>query len=155
MNFLLNLCQVTSKRIAAAQNDDKTTSNAWKLVGNSCYGRLGCVIFSTYFLIILGMNLTKHRNVKFRTDKTVQTLINSGFYERHEPFISEGGNTFYEVISRKKSITDKIPIATAFCILGNAKLTVLKFMNEFQQTINNDAIRLLYMGKSSVPFGNI
>ena len=44
MNFKLNFFQVTSKRIAASQNDDKTTSNAWKLVGNSCYGRLGCDI---------------------------------------------------------------------------------------------------------------
>ena len=35
------LFQVTEKRIEATRNGQKAMINCYKLVGNSCYGRLG------------------------------------------------------------------------------------------------------------------
>ena len=93
------------------------------------------------------MNLEKHRNVKFRSENNLSKVINSIFYDRHEPLCSESKTLFFEIVSKKRTIKDCVPISTAFFILGNAKLTVLKFMNDLQNCIRTDAIRLLYMGK--------
>ena len=92
------------------------------------------------------MNLLKHRTVKFRSADNLSRVVNSVYYDRHEPLNSESETRFFEVVSKKRTIKDCVPISTAFYILGNAKLTVLRFMNDLQKCIVNDAIRLLYMG---------
>ena len=98
------------------------------------------------------MNLLKHRNVKFRTSDNLSRVVNSVYYDRHELLLSESETQFFEVVSKKRTIKDSVPISTAFYILGNAKLTVLRFMNDLQKCIVNDAIRLLYMGLKYIFF---
>ena len=73
-------------------------------------------------------------------------LLNSSRYKRHDPVYIDGECEFYEVASKKRSIVDKVPISSAFYILGNAKLCVLEFMSDIENCIMPDAMRLLYMG---------
>ena len=95
------------------------------------------------------MNLAKHRNVQFcKLDKLTQH-IRSNNYERHVQVMVKGEPKFFEVVKTKKSITDKVPIATAFFILGNAKLTVLEFISDMLVCIDPRSYRLLYMGKEN------
>ena len=106
----------------------------YKLVGNSCYGRLG-------------MNLSKHLNISYRTLDGLSKGIKSPLYVRHEPINAENSCEIFELVKRKRNIVDGIPIASAFFILSNAKLHVLKFVNDMRITLNTNALRLLYMGK--------
>ena len=92
------------------------------------------------------MNLAKHRNVQYcKLDKLSQH-IRSNNYDRHVQVMVNGEPKFFEVIKTKKSITDKVPIATAFFILGNAKLTVLEFIADMLICVDPRSYRLLYMG---------
>ena len=72
------------------------------------------------------MNLSKHLNVKYCNSKSVMQSVVSPLYIRHEPVVIEDNVEIYEVVKRKKSITDSIPISAAFFILNYAKLHVLK-----------------------------
>ena len=98
------------------------------------------------------MNLRKHQNVCYRTDDNLSKLINSKFYKRHEPIFLDGKSSVYEIISKKKVINDKIPIATAFYILGNAKLCVQEFIRDVEECLIPRAFRILYMGKKIFKF---
>ena len=74
-------------------------------------------------------------------------LVNSRLYKRHIPVNIDGKCKFYEIITKKQTIVDKVPIATAFFILGNAKLCVLSFVNDIESCLLSNAMRLLYMGE--------
>ena len=89
----------------------------------------------------------KHETVKYRTLDKLGKLVNNKNYKRHEPIFADGEAKFYEITSRKQSITDKVPITTAFYILGNAKLTVQEFIRDIETCLITDALRILYMGK--------
>ena len=93
------------------------------------------------------MNLTKHENVNYRSLDKLGKLVNSKLYKRHEPIYRDGKCSFYEIVTKKRAIVDKVPIATAFFILGNAKLCVLEFVRDLEECLITDAMRLLYMGK--------
>ena len=93
------------------------------------------------------MNLEKHENVNYRTTDKLGKLLNSKFYKRHEPIYLDGECRFYEVVTKKRAIIDKVPITTAFFILGNAKLCVLEFVRDLETCLISDALRILYMGK--------
>ena len=54
--------EVTDRRKAAAAAGDNAMSVMWKLIGNSCYGRLG-------------MNLQKHVNVKYYSGKDLMKHV--------------------------------------------------------------------------------
>jgi len=84
----------------------------YKLVGNSCYGRLG-------------LNLTKHVNVTYKSLAGLAKQVRSPLHVRHQP-ISAQTLDIFEIVKRKKKIEDTIPISEAFFILSNAKLHVLK-----------------------------
>ena len=93
------------------------------------------------------MNLSKHRNVQFCKLDKLSKHVRSPHYDRHDLVMVNGEPKFFEVVKTKKSITDKVPIATAFFILGNAKLTVLQFISDMLTCINPTSYRILYMGK--------
>ena len=56
------------------------------------------------------MNLEKHENVNYRTFDKLGKLINSKLYKRHEPIFLNGKCSYFEVVTKKKSISDKVPI---------------------------------------------
>ena len=91
------------------------------------------------------MNLTKRENVSFQTSKTLHRHVTSLFFKRHEPVYHT--DNIFEVVKRKRTIHDSIPVATAFFILNHAKMHVQKFMFDIRQTIQPQFYRLLYMGK--------
>ena len=66
--------------------------------------------FKVTLIKIVGMNLQKHRNVKFRSEDNMSRLINSVHYDRHEPLFSESETQFFEIVSKKKKIRDCVPI---------------------------------------------
>ena len=92
------------------------------------------------------MNLQKHEQVNYRKIGNLSKLLNSRLYKRHEPVYVDGECQFFEVVSKKRKIVDKVPISTAFFILGNAKLCVLEFIKDIENCIQPDAMRILYMG---------
>lgn len=63
------------------------------------------------------MNLKKHENVSYRTDENLDKVVNTKYYKRHEPIFLDGECSYYEVVTSKRVIVDKIPITTAFFIL--------------------------------------
>ena len=111
LHFFFNL--VTEKRIAATKSGDDALQNAWKLVGNSCYGRLG-------------MNLLKHEQIYYRKEDRLMYDVRSPLYKRHEPIVHTKERQIYEVVKSKRKIEDKVPVTAAFFILSHAKLHVLK-----------------------------
>ena len=92
------------------------------------------------------MNLEKHENVNYREIDNFGKLLNSKLYKRHEPVFVDGEVKYFEIVSKKRTIIDKVPIATAFYILGNAKLCVLQFVRDLESCLMTDALRILYMG---------
>ena len=68
----------------------------------------------------------------------------------NEPIYVDGECKYYEICTKKHTIKDKVPIATAYFILGNAKLCVLEFVRDLENCIMPDAMRILYMGKTSL-----
>ena len=94
------------------------------------------------------MNLSKHRNVQFCTLDKLSKHVRSPNYDRHDLVMVNGEPKFFEVVKTKKCITDKVPIGTAFFILGNAKLTVLQFISDMLTCINPLSYRILYMGNA-------
>ena len=95
----------------------------------------------------LGMNLEKRENINYRTADKVEKLVNTKFYKRHEPVYFDGECRFFEVVTKKRAIKDKIRISTAFYILGNAKLCVLEFVRDLEKCLIPSAMRILYMGR--------
>ena len=93
------------------------------------------------------MNLENHENVNYRTLDKLNKLMNTKYYKRHEPIYFDGKCSFYEVATKKRVIKDSVAIATAYFILGNAKLCVLQFVKDLEECIMPDAMRILYMGK--------
>ena len=137
VQMVITIYLVTNKRIEATISNDDAMQGCYKLVGNSCYGRLG-------------MNLTKHLHVTYRTLNGLSKGVRSPLYVRHEPISAENSCEIFELVKRKRSIVDCIPISSAFFILSNAKLHVLRFVNDIRTTLNTDALRLLYMGKKII-----
>ena len=90
--------------------------------------------------------MEKHENVKYREINKMGRLLNSRLYKRHDPVYIDGKCRYYEVVSKKKTIKDRVPIATAFYILGNAKLLVMNFVKDIERCLITDALRILYMG---------
>ena len=64
------------------------------------------------------MNLHKHETVHYRTEDKLHKLVNTRLYKRHDPIYLDDECSFYEIVSKKKVINDKVPIETAFFILG-------------------------------------
>ena len=92
------------------------------------------------------MNLEKHENVSYKSPDNIAKIMNSKFYKRHGSIYFDGACSFFEVVNKKRAITDKVPIAAAFFILGHAKLCVMEFVRDVEECIMPDAMRILYMG---------
>jgi len=90
------------------------------------------------------MNLSKHVNVTYKSDKNLMKAVVSPMFVRYEPVVVEDGVNIYEVVKKKKKIRDSIPVATAFFILNYAKLHVLKVSCIFKVSFSNNLRFSLY-----------
>ena len=99
--------------------------------------------------------MEKHENVNYRTIDKMGKLLNDKFYKRHDPVYIDGECRYYEIVSKKKAIKDRVPIATAFYILGNAKLLVMNFVKDIENCLITDALRILYMGTINLFFDKL
>ena len=87
---------VTEKRKQATRTGDKNLQNTWKLVSNSCYGRLS-------------LNLLKRRQYTYKPTKDAPVVDENPFITAVAPVTGEFNTAYVEVTRKKKTTTDKIP----------------------------------------------
>ena len=87
---------VTSKRIEATMTGDTNLQNTWKLVSNSCYGRLS-------------LNLKKRRKYKYTNLSAAPTIDDNPFITNITPVVGEFETDCVEVTRKNRRITDKVP----------------------------------------------
>ena len=87
---------VTEKRKEATVTGDTNLQNTWKLVSNSCYGRLS-------------LNLKKRRQYKYKTSTDAPIVDENPFITNITPVVGEFETNYVEVTRKKRRITDKVP----------------------------------------------
>ena len=87
---------ITSKRKEATLKGDKNLQNTWKLVNNSCYGRLS-------------LNLLKRRTYKYVKARDAPMVDETPFITSVGPVIGEFETGFVEVTRKKRKQIDRVP----------------------------------------------
>ena len=87
---------VTAKRKEATLTGDSNLQNTWKLVSNSCYGRLT-------------LNLMKRRKYKYVPTNQAPVIDDTPFITNISPVAGEFDTEFVEVTQKRQRIVDKVP----------------------------------------------
>ena len=108
--------KITEGRIAACESGNGPLELAYKIIGNSGYGKLGEAV-ARYTNTILGDDGAHRRHSR------------SAFFKAENILTQEDGNhDLIEISMTPKRVEDDKPIAMATAILQNSKLHFLKFV---------------------------
>ena len=106
--------------------------------------------------MLLGLNVHKFNTVSYKNGKSIIKAMESPFYKTHclvkytESDNPAPGDYIYEVVSRKRKVTERAPVQQAHFILMNAKQRVLEFLNVLRCHFDVDQMKLGYMGMYSL-----
>ena len=87
---------ITSKRKQATLTGDTNLQNTWKLVNNSCYGRLS-------------LNLLKRRTYKYVNLRDAPVIDENPFITSVTPVVGEFDTGLIEVTGKHRKILDRVP----------------------------------------------
>ena len=87
---------ITEKRKQATLTGDTNLQNTWKLVNNSCYGRLS-------------LNLLKRRTHKYVKIQDAPIVDENPFITSVAPVVGEFETGFVEITRKKRRTTDRVP----------------------------------------------
>lgn len=110
--------KITEGRIAACEAGNGPLELAYKIIGNSGYGKLGEAV-------------SRYTNTKLGDDAYHRKQSKSAFFKNENILTQEDGDhELIEVSMTPKTVDDDKPIAMATAILQNSKLHFLKFVYE-------------------------
>jgi hypothetical protein len=110
--------KITDGRIAAEKNGNPSLGLAYKIIGNSGYGKMGENV-EKYVRTVLG------NDKKLKFDSRSPHFVSANILSKEN-----GCHDLIEIDSRPRKIKDDKPIMMAKCILQNSKLHFLKFVYE-------------------------
>ena len=87
---------VTENRKEATRRGDQNLQNTWKLIMNSCYGRMS-------------LNLLKRRKYKYVRPQDAPTLDDNPFISNVCPVQGEFDTNLLQVTQKKRTTTDQVP----------------------------------------------
>ena len=132
-------------RKIADQNGQSDLAAIFKLLANATYGSLALDRSKVSQLLCFKPELIfQHRNVTYKSIKDKNIKIKQD--EEMQLVTGEFSADVYEIVSKKKTITDDSAIVYANTVLMNSKLHILKFIEMVVTYWNTSAIRLLYTG---------
>ena len=106
--------KITEGRIGAKRKRNPELELAFKVIGNSGYGKLG-------------ESVKKYTRTKLVDDKRLKTDIKSAFFKDFHPLTTEDGeHEICEIDMQPKCVTDDKPLPMAVAILQHSKLHFLK-----------------------------
>ena len=110
--------KITEGRIAACEAGNDPLELAYKIIGNSGYGKLGEAV-------------SRYSNTKLGDDSYHRRQSKSAFFKNENILTQEDGDhELIEISMTPKTVEDDKPIAMATAILQNSKLHFLKFVYE-------------------------
>ena len=110
--------KITEGRIAACESGNGPLELAYKIIGNSGYGKLGEAV-------------SRYTTTKIGDDSFHRRQARSAFYKSENILTQEDGDhELIEISMTPKTVEDDKPIAMATAILQNSKLHFLRFVYE-------------------------
>lgn len=129
------------------RNGDKDVSKAmiaeaWKLTGNSAFGRTG-------------MNKNRHTNTKYVDDiYKAKRKVNNWLFRDLNEIESTDGSIVFEVSCGKKQIKQNCPLQVASAVYQLAKLRMLQFYHDFlDRFVSRDDFQMVEMDTDSAYMG--
>ena len=131
--------KITEGRIEACENDNAPLELAYKIIGNSGYGKLGEAV-------------ARYTTTKIGDDNFHRKQSRSAFFKSENILTQEDGDhELIEISMTPKTVDDDKPIAMATAILQNSKLHFLKFVYEvLWKFLKPDSFRLNYADTDSL-----
>jgi hypothetical protein len=110
--------KITNGRIAAKKNGNESLELAYKVIGNSGYGKMG-------------ENVEKYTRTSLGDDKKLKLAARSAHFKGANILSQENGlHDIIEIDSRPRKIKDDKPVIMAKAILQQSKLHFLRFVYE-------------------------
>jgi hypothetical protein len=110
--------KITTGRIQAKANGNESLESAYKVIGNSGYGKMG-------------ENVEKYTQTRLGDDKRFKFASRSALFKSANILTKENGeHDLIEIDSRPRKVKDDKPVIMAKAILQNSKLHFLRFVYE-------------------------
>ena len=117
--------KITNGRIQAKRKKNSELELAYKIIGNSGYGKLG-------------ESVKKYTKTKLVDDKRLKIDQKSAFFKDAHPLVDEEGeHEICEVDMQPKSVIDNKPLPMAVAILQNSKLHFLRFGSKYKPNLEH------------------
>ena len=93
------------------------------------------------------VNYTNTTLVDSTDKKTLQRMIRSPFYLRHNELPTQSGSSgLIEVVSEKRNVTDDKLVHVGICILQQSKLLFLRFVQFLRTFLKPGSFQTIYCG---------